>query len=607
VLQKIKANKMVETNTSVETPSVDLVERKPWAGIEWRPIERYVYRQQVRIYRAARRGDLQVVHSIQRALMRSEAARLLAVRRVTQDNRGKRTAGIDGVKSVNPAERWRMVDALRHPEEIKPLPVRRVLIPKPGKKEKRPLGIPAMLDRAHQALVKLALEPQWEARFEGNSYGFRPGRSAQDAIEAIFNQIRYQPKFVLDADIKGCFDNIDHRALLEKLDAPPAIREAVHAWLKAGVMVQCQFEPTESGTPQGGVISPLLANVALHGLEEVARKSYRVWGTSQTGKKWSNPVFPTLIRYADDFVVLCADLKGVQAAQAAVQEFLADMGLILSPSKTRVTHTLEKYEENVGLTFLGFDIRQFKAGKYRSGTLPNTGGMKLGFKTFITPSKEGVKRHLKQTGKIIDLHIGKRQADLIRELSRVLAGWANYYRFVRCHQTFRYCDHVVWKQLWDWAKRTACKKHNGRDLAERFWAMRPPVMWKFQTPDGRLRLTDHRDVCCTELYHKVKGDASPLDGNLLYWAQRLERHPLVGGISARLLRKQGGRCPWCGLLFREGELWERDHIDRSSRGQKDWSRRFQLLHAHCHDQKTTAYKDYVPRGRAVSRVKRLRH
>ena len=198
-----------ETETMARQPIED------WAHIPWRKLERKVYRLQKRIYQASLRGNDKAVHSLQRLLMKSQAARTLAVRKVTQDNQGKRTAGIDGVKSVAPAQRLIMVQRLRHHQTIKPQPTRRVWIPKPGKAEQRPLGIPTMLDRAYQCLVKLALEPEWEARFEANSYGFRPGRSVHDAMAAIFNIISKQPKYVLDADIANCFNTINHMALLE--------------------------------------------------------------------------------------------------------------------------------------------------------------------------------------------------------------------------------------------------------------------------------------------------------------------------------------------------------------------------------------------------------
>jgi RNA-directed DNA polymerase len=241
-----------------------------WRSINWRKLEKRVYKLQKRIYRASQRGDVKAVRRLQKMLMKSWSARALAVRRVTQDNTGKKTAGVDGKKSLSPEARLKLVNKLKLGSKVRP--TRRVWIPKPGTEEKRPLGIPTMEDRALQALVKLALEPEWEALFEPNSYGFRPGRSCQDAIGAIFNCIRYKNKYVLDADIAKCFDKIDHEALLKKLNTSPTIRRQVRAWLKAGVMDGKQLFPTSEGTPQGGVISPLLANIALHGMEERIKK-----------------------------------------------------------------------------------------------------------------------------------------------------------------------------------------------------------------------------------------------------------------------------------------------------------------------------------------------
>src|SRR5438093_3005575 len=204
-----------------------------WETLPWPRLQRNVFKLQKRIYQAARRGDVRTVRKLQRLLMSSWSAKLLAVRRVTQDNQGKKTAGVDGVKSVPPKQRLDMVERLhpKHWKRIKPQPVRRVYIPKPGKAEKRPLGIPVMETRGHQALVKLALEPEWEAKFEANSYGFRPGRCCQDAIAAIYIFINQKAKYVLDADLKGCFDNINHEALLRKLNTYPAVRRVIKAWL----------------------------------------------------------------------------------------------------------------------------------------------------------------------------------------------------------------------------------------------------------------------------------------------------------------------------------------------------------------------------------------
>src|SRR5258708_8216359 len=320
---------------------------------------------------------MQAVQKIQKVMVKSRAARLLAVRKVTQDNQGKNTAGVDGVKAVSPQQRVALAEQI-HPERWgrnKPKPVRRVWIPKPGKTEKRPLGIPVMADRAHQCLIKLSLAPEWAARFEPHSYAFRPGRCAQDAKEAIFNAIRFQPKYVLDADIAGCFDNISHTALLQKLHSYPAIQRTVKAWLKAGILEDGGLHETLKGTPQGGVVSPLLMNIALHGIETAIREAF----------SYKESV-PQLVLYADDPVVLHSTEAVVQKAKHLLETWLSTMGLELKPSKTRITHTLQEYQQQEDFDFLGWTVRQFAVGKTHTGKKPR--GKPLGFKKIITPSKE---------------------------------------------------------------------------------------------------------------------------------------------------------------------------------------------------------------------------
>ena len=233
-----------------------------WKTLPWKDIERNVFRLQKRIYQAERRGDYKQVHNLQRLLIRSWSARCLAVRRVSQDNRGKRTPGVDGVANLTPAQRMALVGKLRNLSDWQVDAIRRTYIEKSGTTELRGLGIPTMSDRACQALVKLALEPEWEAKFEPNSYGFRPGRSTHDAIEAIFNHIRLKPKYVLDADIEKCFDNIAREPLEDKLNAIGPIARLVRGWLRAGILDGDKYLFPEAGVPQGGVISPLLCNVA---------------------------------------------------------------------------------------------------------------------------------------------------------------------------------------------------------------------------------------------------------------------------------------------------------------------------------------------------------
>ncbi len=393
-----------------------------WELLDWATIERQVFKLQKRIYQASQRDDVKAVHKFQRLRLHSWSAKCLAVRRVTQDNQGKKTAGIDGVKSLYPKQRMHLVNTLKL--EPKAQPVRRVWIPKPGTQEKRGLGMPVMYDRALQALVKLALEPEWEAKFEPNSDGFRPGRSCHDAIEAIFKCISQKDKDVLDADRAKCFDRINHQALLEKLTTSPTIRQIIKSWLKAGVMEDETFFPTEEGTPQGGVISPLLANIALHGLETAIREA--IPSSVQIDGKRVDNWKPNVIRYAADFLILHRERTVREQCKELTNAWLEGMGLELKPSKTRITHPLQECEGNIGFDFLAFHVRQYPVGKTQTGKVRNRFvSLPLGFKTIIKPSKEAVHRHLLSIKEEIHKHLSPKQEQLIGALNRIIRGWGN--------------------------------------------------------------------------------------------------------------------------------------------------------------------------------------
>ena len=539
-----------------------------WRTLPWKKFQRHVYRLQKRMYRASQRGNSRAVHKLQKLLMKSEAARMLAVRRVTQENRGKKTAGVDGVKAVSPARRIPLARAIhpRHWKRHKARPVRRVWIPKPGKAERRPLGIPTMGDRARQALVKMALEPEWEARFEPNSYGFRPGRSAQDAIAAIFLAIKHKDKFVLDADIQGCFDHINQEALLNKLQTYPALRRTVKEWLKAGVLEGNEFTAATNGTPQGGVISPLLANIALHGLETTV---------NQVGQRWEKVL---IIRYADDFVLFHSDRTVLEEATREVERFLEEIGLSLHARKTRVTHTLTPYQGNVGFDFLGFTIRQYRVGKTHSGK--NTKGQPLGFKTIIKPSREGIRRHVRAIKQQVKALRTRSQVEVIKVLNPIIRGWTAYYRSVIATEVFQRCDVALFEQLMRWS---VVRHHGkGRDYAiKKYWRSDGSRKLVFKTPeDAQVR---RHGMTKIERHVKVKGSASPYDGNLRYWSQRLAKHAVHYGKVGALLHRQDGCCCWCGLHFSTEDVIGIDHIDRNRANYAFDNLR--ALHRHCHDER----------------------
>ena len=548
-----------------------------WNQLNWRKIHKAVFKLQKRIYRAYVNGDVRKGRRLQKTLIKSYYNRLLSIRKVSQDNQGKKTAGVDKIKSLTPKQRLAMAENLKPGDKAKP--IRRVWIPKPGKKEKRPLGIPVMRDRAVQALVKAALEPEWEARFEPNSYGFRPGKGAHDAIGAIFNSIKQKAKYVLDADIAKCFDKINYIKLLNKLNTFPTLRRQIRAWLKADIcdFVKHDKTPNQEGTPQGGVLSPLLANIALHGMEERIKEYAATWKEC----KRDNQRSLSLIRYADDFVIIHENIEVIKHCQKIISDWLAEYDLEIKPEKTRVVHTLNGYQGNKpGFNFLGFNIRQYPVGKYQSGK--DGRGMKLGFKTLIKPSDESIKRHYAKLAEIIGNYNTAPQKALISELNPEIRGWSNYYKTVCSKETYSKVYNLLYKRLMRWSYRRHPNK-NKHWIIDKYWTKIGNDNWVFGEKGG-ITLLKHTKTAIVR-HVKVKGETSPYDGNKTYWATRMGLHPELKNSVARLLKKQKGKCHWCKLTFQDGDKIEKDHIIPKSIGGniKD---NLQLLHKHCHDTKT---------------------
>jgi RNA-directed DNA polymerase len=336
-----------------------------WHAIDWRRVEDDVRRLRQRIFTASQAGVLKKVRNLQKLMLRSRANTLLSVRRVAERNAGRLTAGVDGEVVLTPEAKARLADWVHQmTEPFKAMPVRRVYVPKAGSRtRRRPRGIPVIADRCHQARVVNALEPEWEARFEPRSYGFRPGRGCHDAIQAVYEVVKGRsPKrlWALDADLAQAFDKLAHGHILAMLGTFPA-RGMVAQWLKAGVVEQGRLHRTEDGVPQGGVVSPLLLNVALHGMEQAAGARYEKSG------RWGARIAkgcPATIRYADDFVVLCHTRQEALEVKARLARWLAPRGLAFNEDKTRVVSLSE------GFDFLGFNVRRY------------------GTKPLIKPSKE---------------------------------------------------------------------------------------------------------------------------------------------------------------------------------------------------------------------------
>ena len=398
-----------------------------WRQVDWRQVETDVRRLRQRIFTASQAGDLKRVRSLQKLMLRSYANTLQSVRRVTERNAGRLSAGVDGEVVLTPEAKMQLANRIQHrAEPFKAMPVRRVYIPKPGSRKRRPLGIPVVVDRVHQARAVNALEPEWEARFEPRSYGFRPGRGCHDAIQAIYEVVKGKsPKrqWVLDADLAGAFDRIAHDHILSQLGSFPA-RGMIEQWLKAGVVEQGRLHRTEEGTPQGGVVSPVLLNVALHGMETAAGVSYYTTGVNAGRVVMGSP---TVIRYADDLVALCHTRQEALDVKARLAAWLAPRGLAFNEDKTRVV-TLDE-----GFDFLGFNARRYAN------------------KPLIKPSKAAIRRIRERLRTELRSLRGTNARVVIKRLNPIIRGWAAYYRTQVSAEIFGKLDHYLWRLTYKWA------------------------------------------------------------------------------------------------------------------------------------------------------------
>ena len=498
-----------------------------WERVDWRGHEEQVRRLRGRIFQAVRDGDWLRARSLQRLMLRSWSSTLVSVRQVTQRNTGRRTAGIDGLVALTSQARAEM--AVRVHASIGshvPSPVRRVYVPKASDKAKmRPLGIPVLIDRCHQARVKNALEPEWEARFEPRSYGFRPGRGCHDAIESLFNTLcgKSARVWILDADLASAFDKISHEHLLEALGGFPA-REMIAGWLKAGIFEAGKgFAPTGEGTPQGGVISPLLLNIALHGLEEAAGVRYHLTGSHAGELRGGSPA---LTRYADDLVACCHSRQQAEQVKAQLAAWLAPRGLAFNEAKTRIIHLSE------GFGFLGFSLRRYRNGKL-----------------IIKPGATAIKRLRKRLAREFHALRGANAAAVLAKIVPITRGWSAYYKTAVSARVFSALDVYLWRLTYKWACWTHPNKPK-RWTVNRYYRKFSKFRndrWVFGNPDTGAYLPKPSWTPIVR-HTLVKGGASPDDPSLAaYWASRRQKvKPPLDSSVVRLLSKQDGRCSQCG-------------------------------------------------------------
>lgn len=443
------------TEKSERLSDAKLLEKK-WKTIDWKQAENYVNRLQIRIAKATQEKKWNKVKRLQYLLTHSYYAKLLAVRKVTT-NKGKNTSGVDKELWSTPASKMRAVLSLTD-KNYKAKPLRRVYIDKKGKKAKRPLGIPCMYDRAMQALYALALEPVAETTADTKSFGFRQGRCCQDACEYIFTALsrKFCAEWVLEGDIKGCFDHISHDWLIENVTIDKSV---LKQFLKAGFVFKRELFPTDEGTPQGGVISPILANMALDGMQKMLSDRFHTNKKGKVDYRFSNANKVNLVRYADDFIVTAATREIAEEAKSLIREFLKIRGLELSEEKTVITNI------NDGFDLLGWTFRKFKG------------------KLIVKPSKKAVKSFKEKLSETI-LKRGKAwsQDVLIKKLNQQIRGWTNYHQSVCASEAFTHIDYILFELLWRWAKRR--HPHKGRWwVSTKYWHSRGNRSWVFSTKD----------------------------------------------------------------------------------------------------------------------------
>jgi RNA-directed DNA polymerase len=531
-----------------------------WHAIDWQSAEYNVRRLQVRIVKATQEKRWGKVKALQRLLTHSFSGKALAVRRVTE-NQGKNTPGVDKITWNTPHKKINAVYSLRQ-RDYHPQPLRRIYIPKKNGK-KRALGIPCVKDRAMQALYLLALDPVAETTADPNSYGFRPGRSTADAIEQCFTILGnlQTAQWILEGDIKSCFDGISHEWLLAHI---PMEKAMLRKGLKSGYMEKNILYPTEEGTPQGGIISPVLANMTLDGLERRLRERFPKTTVKGIAAKVN------FVRYADDFIVTAASPELLeQGVKVLVEAFLSERGLELSSEKTRITHIEE------GFDFLGQNVRKYKTGKQH--------------KLLIKPAQKNVHAHLEKIREIIKKNQTFSAGRLILMLNPIIVGWAQYHQHVVSADVFGDVDDAIYRRLRQWMRRRHPKKSN-KWITRKYFKTCGGNNWVFygKIGDQEVYLAETANVPIKR-HAKVKAQANPYDLTWeTYYEKRLDAH-MADTLKGKrwlihLWKEQNGRCPMCQQKITKITGWHSHHIEWRSKGGPDTAENRVLLHPNCHQQ-----------------------
>ncbi|MCM1988046.1 group II intron reverse transcriptase/maturase [Methanococcoides seepicolus] len=532
-----------------------LTDRYKWNLINWKSIESHINRIQVRITKAVINGNWNLVKRLSYLLTHSHYAKLLAVRKVIQ-NKGKRTAGIDGELWSTPKSKMNAVLSLSD-KHYKARPLKRVFIEKYGSDKKRPLGIPTMYDRAMQALYALALDPIAEATADDRSFGFRKFRSTQDACSQIFATIskKASAQWILEGDIKGCFDNISHQWLIDNI---PMDKSILKQFLKAGFVYENSLFPTKAGTPQGGIISPILANMTLDGIESMLIDKYHRSTRGKICVKTASKYKVNFVRYADDFIVTAKTKEIAEEARGLIKNFLTDKGLELSDEKTLITHVDD------GFDFLGWNFRKYK------GTL------------LIKPSKKSIQKVTEKISNAIKDGKTLTQEVLIDTLNPIITGWSNYHQGVSAKETFNLIDFKIWNMLWKWAKRRHPKKSRTW-IAHKYWHTNGKRNWVFSTKKNQLKLMIDKMIV-RQFWLSL--DKNPYTDTVYFIERKFNQgSKKLSGKFKAVWKNQKGKCPFCNLLIDINNGGEERPLHHKNGNHDDYrTSNLAYAHVHCHRQ-----------------------
>ena len=493
-----------------------LTKEEQWRNLPWKKFEKQLRKIQERIYDASVQNDSKKVRSLQKILVKLPSAKFIAIRRISQDNRRKKIVGVDGIASLTPSQRMVLANQLKI--DGKADSIRTVFISKAN--GQKALGIPTMRDRAKQFLLHMALEPEWEAKFEPNSYGFRPGRSYQDARAAVCQTLKQKAKYVFKAKIDNIFPSIAHKSLCDKLDTTPLFRKQIRAWLKVGITFE-GIHPPNTVDIQAGPIGFLLVNIALHGLEEHVTKCLSAW--SKNGQLPKKAVISNglTVRYANDFVILYPHLETLQKLIVEVKNWLLPLGLRISIHKSSIKHTLNSYNgQDPGFTFLGFNFSHKKCGVGKTAWVANKNTRKpLMYYLCQKPDNKKVQEHIDTIRDIVKRMEKRSQEELIKTINPIVRHWTQYYAFTDNADTFWYCDDRMFWRLF----RYACNRHKSKGkkwIVNKYFHTFEGRKWIFSTPDRKTRLKLYSKGVGRNRYVKVKKNKSPYDGDTSYWSKR---------------------------------------------------------------------------------------